>query len=159
MGLDMYLKADILVSENIWDKTAKGAMINPSFSKILDAIEVSRDTLDGNWITIQLNLGYWRKANAIHNWFVNECGGGIDECQEIGVFQDKLVELKEICNKVLEVQHPDIAHDLLPTASGFFFGSTEYDEWYYKDLEHTIEIIDAAIAFPHTENFIYQASW
>jgi len=42
-------------------------------------------------------VGYWRKANAIHGWFVRECGNNVDECQEIVVPKIKLLELQAQC--------------------------------------------------------------
>jgi hypothetical protein len=33
------------------------------------------------------------------------------------------------------LENPKKAHELLPTRAGFFFGSTDYDEWYFKDVE------------------------
>lgn len=40
----------------------------------------------------------------------------------------------------------DKASYLLPTRDGFFFGGTEYDEYYFKDLEDTKDILERAIA-------------
>ena len=39
----------------------------------------------------------------------------------------------ETCKAVLE-DHSK-AEELLPTRAGFFFGSTEYDDWYFGDVE------------------------
>lgn len=158
MGLDMYLYADIYVGK---DKFVgpRTYVENPAYEKILQAIDLEYASVDGYGLKIQANIGYWRKANAIHMWFVNECASGIDECQDINVYQDKLVELKTKCKQVLDADDALTADELLPTGAGFFFGSLLYDEWYYKDLTETIEIIDKAIALPHTDNFIYRASW
>lgn len=51
--------------------------------------------------------------------------------------------------------------DILPTSSGFFFGSTEYDEWYYRDLENTIEQCQKVIDETDWENevVVYHESW
>lgn len=51
--------------------------------------------------------------------------------------------------------------DILPTSSGFFFGSTEYDEWYYQDLENTIKMCQEVIDETdwNTEVVIYTESW
>jgi hypothetical protein len=50
------------------------------------------------------------------------------------------------------------AKELLPTQSGFFFGGTEYDEWYYEDLVHTKEVLEAALQDPDGR-FDYSSSW
>lgn len=101
-------------------------------------------------------IGYWRKANAIHRWFVENCQDGEDNCATYTVVHEELKELKRVCEKVL--QRPQEAEDLLPTQSGFFFGPTEYDEWYIQDLKDTIEIIDWALA-QDFDYFEYHSSW
>ena len=68
---------------------------------------------------------YWRKANHIHNWFVSNCQGGVDECQEARVSLDQLKELSELCKKVVDKKDPS----LMETVQGFFFGSTDYDQY------------------------------
>jgi hypothetical protein len=67
------------------------------------------------------------------------------------------------------IANPEVAESLLPTTSGFFFGSTDYNEWYLKDLQATIEGIDLALANQavkvidgkeyHSTEFYYYASW
>lgn len=85
-----------------------------------------------------IELVYWRKANAIHKFFtdINE---QYDSCESIEVTKDMLGQLLDRCTMVLEDRSR--ADELLPTSSGFFFGSIDYDEWYFKKLEHTIEKI------------------
>ena len=48
------------------------------------------------------DVGYWRKANQIHNWFVHNVQGGEDDCGNYEVSQSKLIELREICQKVID---------------------------------------------------------
>jgi len=47
---------------------------------------------------------------------------------------------------------------LRPTA-GFFFGSTEKDDWYYDGLKETINIVDKALSLPDEWRFRYEASY
>ena len=78
---------------------------------------------------------------------------------------DNLKELLETCKKVL-ADH-SLAQSLLPTQSGFFFGSTDYGEWYYADIEDTIKIIEPVLKFAEHKlknkeyvwKVIYEASW
>ncbi len=49
--------------------------------------------------------------------------------------------------------------ELLPTTSGFFFGATNYDEYYFNDLELTIEIIDKCLKLSENWDFEYHSSW
>jgi hypothetical protein len=36
---------------------------------------------------------YWRKANQIHKWFVDNVQDGVDDCKEYWVSEEKLQEL------------------------------------------------------------------
>jgi hypothetical protein len=101
---------------------------------------------------------YWRKANAIHDWFVQNVQNGIDECRPHEVTVDQLVELRQLCSEVLE--NRNLADGLLPTASGFFFGSTDYDAWYFDNLSRTVEVLDDLLEESNEYDlFIYQSSW
>lgn len=131
-------------------------------------------------------VGYWRKANQIHQWIVDNCANGVDECQDIYVDDEHLQELLDTVNKVLEasklvkgkikngqrstpngwedimedgeyVEDPSVAQELLPTSSGFFFGGTEYDQYYIADLKETKEILEKALK--EGGDFYYRASW
>lgn len=121
---------------------------------------------------IEEQVCYWRKANHIHKWFVDNCQEGVDECQKTTVSTGQLKELLETCRKVIEVAklEPGKIHvstsiengkhvknykegqvisnaeevaEILPTQGGFFFGSTGYDEWYLADIERTIKVLES----------------
>ncbi len=100
---------------------------------------------------------YWRKSNQIHNWFVTECQNGVDNCAMYYVSKNDLKYLMEICKQVLEEK--SLARLLLPTRSGFFFGSTEYDEFYYNDLEFTAGEIERLLNEDKYEYYKYTSSW
>lgn len=61
-------------------------------------------------------VGYWRKANHIHNWFI-QLNDGEDDCNPISVEREDLIKLMALCKEVKETKNVD----LLPTTSGFFF--------------------------------------
>ena len=100
---------------------------------------------------------YWRKANQIHRWFVNNIQNGVDNCAMYYVSKESLYKLKELCEKVLEDK--ELANLLLPTGSGFFFGSIEYDEWYFNDLKYTVEELNKLLKEEKYDWFKYQSSW
>jgi len=99
----------------------------------------------------------WSKANQIHNFFVDNCGGGFDVNQEMKVEREKLKELLKLCKYIIE--HPEEAEQKLPTKSGFHFGSIEYNQRYYDDLEFTVESLDKVLNNDDFVDFTYQASW
>ena len=111
------------------------------------------------WIDVE--VGYWRKANAIHQWFVENVQGGEDNCKEYDVSKADCVNLLHAVNVVLE--NPEKAKELLPTQGGFFFGSTDYDENYISDLEDTkrilTTILDKGEEWWKEWYLVYQSSW
>lgn len=56
------------------------------------------------------------------------------------------------------IANPEIAEKLLPTGSGFFFGSTAYNEWYVRDLMHTVAGIGAVLAEDLDNVYLYYSS-
>ena len=156
MGLDMYLYGSLYVGG---EYRHDGSIIGITEEKDMyhgDAISVPVSDIS----SIYLKVGYWRKADAIHNWFVWNHADGVDDCRPMSVSLDDLKELKGLCLEVL-ADHKK-AEDLLPSADGLFFGSAEYDGRYYKDLEETVKIIDRAILMYAKYNgldFYYEASW
>ena len=101
-------------------------------------------------------IGYWRKANAIHRWFVENCQDGIDNCATYYVGYEDLKELRDLCVRVLcKKERPE---EILPTQEGFFFGVTDYGEDYIYDLEETIKICNWALS-QDFDYFEYHSSW
>lgn len=98
---------------------------------------------------------YWRKVNAIHKFFT-DLDGGVDDCQVIAVTGKDLHNLAEKCQKALD--KPEDAHNILPTQSGFFFGGTSYDAYYFEDLANAVKFI-YKLNPTDTQEFSYQASW
>lgn len=160
MGLDMYLYLQKYETCSKWNGTENYEKKFKSFyPKELTEFKVDIDKRNFLSKETKYQVGYWRKANAIHEWFVRNCGDDIDECQEIYIGHDDLENLLNTCELVLK-DHSK-AKELLPTQEGFFFGSQDYDEWYFQDIEYTRDllkkILDSGLA--KTYDVIYQASW
>lgn len=102
-------------------------------------------------------LAYWRKFNALHAWFVHNVQDDVDNCGDYVVSQTKLSELVEVLKKLQQTKDTS----LLPTQSGFFFGSTEYDEWYWDRVNSTIDILSEILTTFDFENeeLLYTSSW
>lgn len=99
-------------------------------------------------------LAYWRKFNALHVWFVHNCAKGIDDCKDVYV-DKKQAELLSICKSVAK-DHSQ-AEKLLLTQFDFF-GSTDYDENYFLNVEETIEKLEQLMKDPTTQSAIFKAS-
>lgn len=153
MGLDMYLTAKRYLWKDEDEEISK---------KINDLIEVDADResrLKGSSLIvkqIELEAMYWRKANAIHGWFVENVQDDEDDCREYYVEREQLEELLAECVSVLTSRDTN----KLPPQLGFFFGSTKIDEWYWQDLEDTVKGLEKALTLPEKEySFYYRASW
>ena len=154
MGLDQYLHAKKFASNSAWVDEESRKL----FSSIMEITNVSH-FVDADFPTasIGVKVAYWRKANAIHSWFVKNCQNGEDDCQTVYVGREQLEELRDECRKVLA--DPSLASELLPTAEGFFFGGTDYDEWYMDSLRYTALTIDKLLTMPDEWDFEYSSSW
>ena len=150
MGLDMYLTAE----RYLWS-TEK-----PISDQVANLLGLQ---LDGDRMRVQTIIAeamYWRKANAIHRWFVENAQGGEDNCERYYVSREQLLKLRDLCANLCTQKVEALAQDSLPTTDGFFFGSTEYDEWYWNDIENTVKGIDTALeTFGDGWHFHYQSSW
>ena len=148
MGLDMFLNAKLYLSDYVpQEKVLKDAisLLIPNLGKLI-VKEVTTEA------------AYWRKANAIHAWFVDHVQDGKDECVEHYVDREQLQRLINTCKSILA--YHDLAEDLLPSRSGFFFGNTEYNKYYYKDLQDTIDQLEPLLAEEYKNwEFYYRSSW
>ncbi len=161
MGLDMYLSKKTYVKN--WEHNGPENQHQITVSK---GGKPRTDIKPERISYITEEVAYWRKFNALHGWFVNECADGVDECQNIYVSVDKLKELlntlKEVelaiskSKKVVKVLKDwndseyevevydceDAVKELLPPTQGFFFGGYEIDEWYKENVEETVKTIE-----------------
>ena len=126
-------------------------------------------------ITLEYNAAQWRKANAIQRWMNDELAGGdMENCQSYPIDSDKLDQLRNDCMAVLSMNSNPLANKKmveelaekrgLYPMEGFFFGTYEFDEWYFRDLEYTVAVIDrldkAGALNPDSDvTFTYRAWW
>ena len=145
MGLDMYLSAKQYLWNYKEEDKAKAEEIKKLMGTELPVKEVSMEAM------------YWRKANAIHDWFVSMVQDGDDDCKEYFVETEQLEELVSLCNEALATKDTDI----LQTTDGFFFGSTEYDDYYWDEIKRTRDELSKLLTHPNAKywDFYYRASW
>lgn len=113
--------------------------------------------------TESVEVGYWRKANAIHRWFVKNVQDGKDDCDIYPVTREQLIELRKTCANIVsqddETVKETLANLTLPTQSGCFFGDTEYNIFYYTKLNNTILMLDEVLLADNDCVYEYQSSW
>ena len=171
MGLDMYLYASKYVSGSKYTRDEEGNLSindNPEIDEVIDVVGLSREDLDEDYPSagISVKILQWRKANAIHQWFVDNVQDGEDDCKEYYVGRDNLESLLETLGEVIKAKEAGEAdestlEDILPTASGFFFGGTEYDDYYWSEVHRTYEALKKILSNPKFNNFDfeYTSSW
>lgn len=151
MGLDMYLNSKKYIQK--WDHRPDATS---------DAIEALNVPGMGSMKPAYLECQaiYWRKANAIHRFFVERVQGGNDDCGHYYVPREVLVNLLAAAKAVLA--DPKLGPNALPTQAGFFFGDTNYDDWYLYDMRYTAVELEKLIASDLWKDgweFYYHSSW
>ena len=181
MGLDMYFEKSIYIGNNYkgeehpWNK-------EPMTKIDIPGIDEERVT------SIRESVGYLRKANAIHKWLVDNLNNGEDNNGENYFPKEKIEELltniklvlgstklvkgmvhngttyskekgeQKIIEKGKLLEDCSIAEEVLPTQSGFFFGNTEYNEYYWQDLKEMKKICEHMLK-DDTASYYYISSW
>lgn len=87
-------------------------------------------------------VGYFRKVNFLVKYF-SDLGFDVEHQVPFYINKDQVTELRDRCRRVLD-DH-SLAEDLLPTMSGFFFGSTDYDEYYFGDVEEVLKYCEESL--------------
>ena len=156
MGLDMYLSGKRYLSSYFVEGDDERAN---AIAEQFPELEGKQAHFGGKSCVkeVTIEVGYWRKANQIHKWFVDNVQGGEDKCRPHRVDREQLEELRDLCKQGLEDRSK--ASELLPPTAGFLFGSTDVDKYYFQDLEQTVKIIDEALKLPASWEFEYCSSW
>ena len=123
------------------------------YNKLVQEAPFALDTA-----ALEVQVAYWRKANQIHKWFVDHIQNGKDDCGDYYVSREQLQLLLDTC-KIVLIDREE-ASQLLPVQEGFFFGSYEYNEYYFSDIQDTIEQLEKVLTeYPEEWSFKYQSSW
>ena len=162
MGLDMYLTGKQYVST--YDYNEKDVVLQKTLQSTLAKIhkEQDRQVIPYQVQYIEYKIMQWRKANQIHKWFVDNVQDGEDDCREYYVDEEQCKELLRLCNIVIDNRgNLKKTQETLPPQSGFFFGSTEVDEYYYEDIKETAIALKAVLDSDLHANLeiYYSSSW
>ena len=127
-----------------YKKLVKYAKSNFQYNFMLSAIteKVSTPNQLKVWYTDIKNaitfpeVLYYRKVNFLFKFF-RDNETLIDDCY-CWVSKESATKLVEACQEVLSLKDYDKSNDVLPTCSGCFFGSINYDNYYYEDVEEVM---------------------
>lgn len=166
MGLDMYLKKgkripgkSIKQIEEIEDKIYFGDNKELLYEYKDYITEIKYEHIKTTFYVLLNEVLYWRKANAIHNWFVINVQNGNDDGRTYEVKIEQLEKLIDTCKTVLN--DLTLAKKLLPTKEGFFFGSTDYNRMYVVELERTVKNLEKVLKNTDfdKEYIVYTSNW
>jgi hypothetical protein len=87
-------------------------------------------------------IGYFRKVNFLVAYF-EDLGFDVEHQIPFWIKKDHIIALINRCKTVLD-DHSK-APEELPTCEGFFFGSTEYDEGYFYDVEMVLHYCEETL--------------
>jgi len=164
MGLDMFLNSRKKVegyTQEDWDRVSEKFEEQYDKFNFGDLVEKAEVLKRGDdrfpYKSLTQEVSYWRKCNALHAWFVHNIQADEDDCGEYLVSKKTLEELLELLKKITKRN----AKKLLPAQSGFFFGSTDYDEWYFNGVKETIDKLSTVIETFDFDNYelLYHSSW
>lgn len=154
MGLDMYLHRKVGIFDFNAEKTTSVTGFPPCVGK--------------RSFAVMEEVCYWRKANQIHRWFVDHVQNGDDNCSNYTYCDiEKIKELYDLICKGLETKTDTWVEENLQPQTGFFFGDTCVDTWYWEDLEQTKEKFEEILK-EHEEitsvkdvfvSYFYNSSW
>jgi len=186
MGLDMYLEARKYVSGLDHNTEEHNALYRALVESVQGHLcHASMPSVKS--VEVLFNVMYWRNSIQIHNWFIDNCAYGTDECQDIEVSIDDLKKLRDFCGEVAsmfpegygddEKYIPELSENLinaigekLPPSNAYFFGSTEFELWYYRTVVRMHEELSRLIEWDEAEAkahekeysgwyYVYRASW
>lgn len=117
MGLDIYF----------WT-VKRGRSRNKDINRKSEIKKIEKNTED------VIYVGDFRKVNFLMSFF-NYTGN----CEYIEIRKEQVEELIQNCEDVLFWRGKTISEKLLETTPGFFFGSTDYDEYYYQKVQNVLD--------------------
>ena len=117
-------------------------------SKLINELEDEKEKINP-WNEV----AYFRKVNFLIPFFGYE-----ENCSNIEIDKYQVEYLIEACKEVLA--NHDKASFLLPTQEGFFFGSTDYDDLYFDDVQNVKEKFEEILAdFDRDEDILLMHCW
>ena len=117
-------------------------------SKLINELEDEKEKINP-WNEV----AYFRKVNFLIPFFGYE-----ENCSNIEIDKYQVEDLIEACKEVLA--NHDKASFLLPTQAGFFFGSTDYDDLYFDDVQNVKEKFEEILAdFDRDEDILLMHCW
>jgi hypothetical protein len=159
MGLDQYLSAKKTFSNSQWGKDEERRI----HAEIVSAVDASSILeADHPYVVVEITVAYWRKARAIHDWFLSNCVYANNAGYSFHVTRDELWALHDLCVVIpfgLAVHGDEYADSRIPNPSWFGGGDEKYGDWYKESLKYTADVIFKLLSDGKNENLAFEYSW
>lgn len=98
--------------------------------------KMKRNNIDSDCCEEESELAYYRKVNFLVAFFENNYNFERDHANYFTLNEDMIKDLIRRCELVFKDYN--LAESILPTTAGFFFGSTDYDDYYYDNIVNVL---------------------
>lgn len=153
MGLDSYLYRHTYVKNYHGDKKHKVTVLTNG--------EERKDIKPERIAYIVEEVGYWRKFHELHQWFVNNCGDGEDNCKPIFVSNETIKDLINVLKNTKRAFKKNRISDNVEVLTPI-----QYQEYFLRDVEDAIDFFKKLLKEEEKNNkdgffgdFFYRASW
>jgi len=150
MGLDMYLEAKRYLAPYDSQTEPMRRAIGAAIGYVPPKEKPGEDTslLEISGVTVR--VGYWRKFDDLHQWFVNNTQQGHDDCRPSFVSVDTLTELEE--------QLEQVSDD--PASASEYFTADIDETLEEDDVDYTLKVLHHAKRLQAQGwDIYYRASW
>ena len=169
MGLDIFF---FKTKRNEWDN------IQDELSAFDSLPEDEQDEVENPYRTFEpQEVGYFRKVNFLMSFFKYK-----ENCSYKETTREQLQALRDACKEIVKmkpVRYEITRYDyggteqvkvysdadqkrcaeLLPTQSGFFFGSTDYDQWYFNEVKDVFVWVDGVLSDLADDEVVLMHCW
>lgn len=150
MGLDMYLEAKFHLPPYSEELTPVRQVIGQAIGYTPPAEKPDNDPTLMEITGVTVRVGYWRKFDPLHQWFVSNVLESYDDCRSAYVSPEVLVELEELLDQVSDDPESASEHFVsegdMPMSEG--------------DVDYTLKVVVQAKKLQERGwDITYRASW
>lgn len=150
MGLDMYLEAKLHLPPYSAELAPVRQAIGQAIGYTPPTEKPDNDATLMEITGVIVRVGYWRKFDPLHQWFVSNVQEGHDDCRPAYIAPDVLVELEEQLDQVSD--DPESASEHFISE-----GDEPLDE---GEIDYTLKVVVQAKKLQERGwDIYYRASW
>jgi len=150
MGLDMYLEAKFHLPPYDTGLAPVREAIGRAIGYTPPTEKPDNDATLLEITGVTVRVGYWRRFDPLHQWFVNSAQEGHDDCRPAYLTPDVLAELKEQLDQV----------SVDPESASEHFVNEGDEPMSEGDIDYTLKVVVQAKKLQERGwDIYYRASW